>query len=233
MPHDESPLPALPASARDAALRSIARPKQARSEQTLSRILEAAEALIEEKGLADASIPEIVRRAGSSVGGFYARFRDKNELLRALEERFFNELTVRLDEISRPERWQGASIPEIAYPCVRELVETFRARQALITAFVFRAARDPEFIEDGLRFRREVSRRFCELLLTRSAWIRHPDPELAIDLGVQLAFGLVHQLVIFGEIRVGSRRLSDDELVAQLTRSFLAYLDVAPSEEIP
>jgi AcrR family transcriptional regulator len=48
----------------------VARPKQARSEETLQRLLEAAEALIEEKGLADASIPEIVRRAGSSVGGF-------------------------------------------------------------------------------------------------------------------------------------------------------------------
>jgi hypothetical protein len=53
-------------------LESVARPKQARSEQTLQRILDAAEGLIEEKGLADASIPEIVRRAGSSVGGFCA-----------------------------------------------------------------------------------------------------------------------------------------------------------------
>ena len=206
-------------------LRSVARPKQARSEQTLYRLLDAAESLIDEKGLADASIPEIVRRAGSSVGGFYARFRDKDELLRALEERFFREMAGRLDEITRPERWVEARIAQIVPACVAELVGTFRERRALIGAFVSRAARDPEFMEDGLRFRRNVSERVVALLLARSDEIRHPDPELAIDLGVQLAFGIVHQLVIFGEIRVGARRLSDRELERELTRNVLAYLD--------
>ena len=56
---------------RPALLSSVAPPKQARSEQTLYRILDATEALIREKGLAAVSIPEIVSRAGSSVGGFY------------------------------------------------------------------------------------------------------------------------------------------------------------------
>ena len=213
-----------PPPQRRSSLRTVARPKQARSAETLYRILDAAESLIEEKGLADASIPEIVRRAGSSVGGFYARFRDKNELLRALEERFFDELRVRLDEISRPERWGDAAIPEIVRPCVQELVDTFRGRQALIAAFMARAPVDPEFMEDGQRFRRDVSRRFCDLLLTRRDAIRHPDPELGIDLGVQLAFGLMHQMVVFGEIRAGGRRLTDADLVDELTRNFLAYV---------
>ena len=54
-------------------LASVTAPKQARSEQTLYRLLDAAQELIAAKGLADVSIPEIVRRAGSSVGGFYGR----------------------------------------------------------------------------------------------------------------------------------------------------------------
>ncbi len=209
-------------------LRSVAAPKQARSEQTLYRLLDAAESLIQEKGLADASVPEIVRRAGSSVGGFYARFRDKRELLRALEERFFDELSQRLDAISKPERWSEASLPEIARACVRELVDTFRERRALIGVFMFRAAQDPDFMADGLRFRRKVSERLVALLLPRRSEIAHPDPELAIDLGVQFAFGLMHQDVIFGEVRAGARRLGDDDLVAELTRNFLSYLGAAP-----
>jgi AcrR family transcriptional regulator len=206
----------------------VAAPKQARSQQTLFRILDAAESLIQEKGLADVSIPEIVRRAESSVGGFYSRFRDKNELLRTLEERFFNDLRRRLDVLLAQERWAGAAIPDIVPPLVRELVETFDERRALIAACIARATQDPEFIEDGLRFRRDVSKRICELLLARRDEIRHPDPELAIDLGVQLAFGLMHQRVTFGEIRVGNRRLSDADLVAELSRNFLNYLGVSP-----
>ena len=81
-------------------LRSVTAPKQARSAATLQRLLDAAEDLIAEKGLRDVSIPDIVARAGSSVGGFYARFKDKDELLRALEERFLGEMREILDELA-------------------------------------------------------------------------------------------------------------------------------------
>jgi len=213
------------------ALRCVAPPKQVRSEQTLRRILDAAERLIEEKGPADASIPEIVRRAGSSVGGFYARFRDKDELLRALEERFFQQLYQRLEELIRPGRWEGARIAEIVRPCVVELVTTMREREALLRCFLVRAARDPEIFEDGLRFRRRVSEAVGVLLLERRDEIRHPDPELAVDLGIQIAFGLVQQAAILGEIRVGRRSLSDPEIVDELVRNFLSYLGVVPVGE--
>jgi len=218
------PSPAEPA------LRSVAAPKQARSQQTLVRLLDAAEALIQEKGLQDASIPEIVRRAGSSVGGFYARFRDKRELLRAIEERFFRELRARVDELSDPERWRGAPAAAIVRAGVEELVGTFRARQALIAAFVSRAAHDPGFVEDGLRFRREVSRRMVALLQTRRSEAGHPEPELAADLAVQLAFAFMNQLVVFGEVRAGGRRLTDRELAEELTRNIVAYLGIRETE---
>ncbi len=219
MTHDASPL------------RTVARPKQARSQETLYRILDAAEALIEEKGLADASIPEIARRAGSSVGGIYARLRDKNELLRALEERFFNELSVRLEDLTSPERWNDAPIAEIARTGVAELVTVFRERRALIQAFIFRAVQDPEFREDGLRFRRKVSDRFIALLRPRFAEVAHPDPEVAVDLGVQFAIGLVQQIALFGELPVRTRPLSDAELIEELTRNFLAYVGAATDGE--
>ena len=205
------------------------RPKQARSQQTLVRILDSAEDLIAEKGFADTSIPEIVRRAGSSVGGFYGRFRDKNEMLRALEERFFDELRQRVAHLTDPERWAEAPLASILRGCVQELVDTFRSREALIRAFAFRASQNPEFIEEDRRFRQGVSERLAALLSTRLDEIRHPDPELAIELAVQLAFGLMHQLVLSGEFRVGQRRLADEDLVDELTRNFLAYAGVAPS----
>lgn len=208
-------------------LETVSRPKQARSELTLYRILDAAEALIAEKGLADASIPEIVRRAGSSVGGFYARFRDKNEMLRALEERFFQDLRERVDRVTDRERWGAAPIPVIIRNCVQELFDTFRERQGLIRAFLFRASQDPEFAEEGLRFRQGVASRLRELLVSRHAEATHPEPDVAIEMGVQLAFGLMHQLAIYDEVRVGSRRLTDAELVNELTRTFLAYAGVA------
>jgi AcrR family transcriptional regulator len=210
----------------DSKLSSVSRPKQARSEETLSRLLDAAESLIVEKSISDVSIPEIVRRAGSSVGGFYARFRDKNELLRALEERFFNDVLEHVNEIAEPERWRGVSAAEIVRPCVAEFVQMFREREALITAFLFRAAQDPEFIAEGLRFRRSVSERVSSLLLDRRDELDHPDPEVAIEVVVQMAIGLLQQMALSGDFRVDGRRLGDDRIVDEITRIFIAYVGI-------
>src|ERR1041385_4164432 len=113
-------------------LETVAGPKQARSERTLFRLRDAAEALITEGGLAGLSIPEVVRRAGSSVGGFYARFRDKNELLRALEERFFLQVGTRLDRLADERRWIGAPVGAIVETAVAELVTVTEERKQLI-----------------------------------------------------------------------------------------------------
>ena len=207
-------------------LSSVSRPKQARSEQTLYRLLDAAEELIQEKGLADVSIPEIVRRAGSSVGGFYARFKDKNELLRALEERFLQRLDEQVVELADPGHWQRATTAEIVASCINELVSTYRAERNMISAFLVRAAADVEIRKEGMRFRQRVESRISELLLTRRDEISHPQPEVAIDLAVQLAFGLMLQNVIFGDLRAGDRVLDDAMIETELTRNFLAYVGI-------
>lgn len=214
-------------------LASVARPKQARSRETLRRILDAAEALIEEKGLPDASIPEIVRRADSSVGGFYARFKDKKELLRALEERFYREMIEKLEHLVEPSQWAGAPIARIVEACVAELVDTVRERQALLRAFMANAAHDPEFIEHGLALRRRIAGRFGDLLLARAEGIGHPEPAMAVDLGVQFAFGFMLQNVIFGSTSAAGRTLSDAELQREISRVFLSYVSYDATVDAP
>jgi AcrR family transcriptional regulator len=210
------------------ALETVNGPKQARSERTLQRLLDAAEALIKEKGHAAVSIPEIARRAGSSVGGFYARFRDKDELLRALEERHFIELSQRVEALADARRWENASTTAIVEAAVAELVSTTRERRQMIAAFLVRAIEDPVIREGGLRFRRRVAERIGALLLPRRAAMRHPDPLLAIDLGIQTAFALMQQHVLIEETQAGGRALSDDELRRELATMFLRYVGIEP-----
>jgi AcrR family transcriptional regulator len=206
-------------------LRSVPRPKQARAEATMHRLLDAAEALIQDKGLGDVSVPDIVARAGSSVGGFYARFKDKDALLRALEERFLGEMRDLLDELASPARWADAPLPEIVRAGVEALLAVFRERRPLLTAFMVRAGQGsgPD-LEQVLDFRREVSARFVGLLHSRTEHLAHPRPEVAIDLAIQLVFGLMHQLIVFGDVRVGDRRLDEGELADELVRSVLGYV---------
>ena len=214
--------------AKVAQLSTVAGPKQARSEETLRRLLNAAEELITEKGHRAVSIPEIARRADSSVGGFYARFRDKNELLRALEERHFLELSERVDRLADPARWAGADTADVVAAAVSELVSITRERRPIIAAFLANALEDPVLLEGGLRFRRSVEERLSALFLTRRDEMSHPDPALAIELAIQTAFAIMQQHVLIEETRAQGRALSDDELRRELTTLVLRYVGIEP-----
>lgn len=207
-------------------LETVSAPKQARAERTLHRLLDAAEALIEEKGLAGLSIPDIVRSARSSVGGFYARFRDKNELLRALEERFFQQQRERALHLTRVETWGAAPIQEVVRGCMRELIAVFRQRRALIRAFVGRAVQDAEFRGAALAFEHEVAELVGGLLLAKPGVVRHPQPQLAIRLAVAIVFGSMIASTLFGDVRDDFVRLSDDAVADELARNFLGYLSL-------
>ena len=209
---------------------SVSPPKQARSEQTLSRLLDAAEALILEKGLGEVSVSEIARRARSSVGGFYGRFRDKHGLLRALEERFLEDVSARLADAGR---WGDAPLHEIVERCAAELVTVAGERRNLIAAFLQRAADDATLWADGLRFRRDAEEKIGALLAARTGELSHPDPPLAVHLGVQFAFGLVIQRVLTGEVSAAGRVLTDAELHREIARNFLAYVGAAPAHAEP
>ena len=76
-------------------------PQQTRSQETLDRILNAAERVLEEKSFTEATLAEIMERAGVTVGAFYRRFPDKDALLHLLDERFFHEMQQRADELLR------------------------------------------------------------------------------------------------------------------------------------
>src|SRR5215212_10397689 len=82
-------------------------PQQTRSQETLDRILDAAEQVLGEKSFTEATLAEIMDRAGVTVGAFYRRFPDKDALLHLIDQRFFDELYRRADELLDVERWRG------------------------------------------------------------------------------------------------------------------------------
>ena len=60
------------------------RPRTARGQQTMRKLLDAAEAEFGERGFHDASISGITRRAGTALGSFYTYFDTKDDVFRAL-----------------------------------------------------------------------------------------------------------------------------------------------------
>ena len=205
-------------------LRWIRPPQQARSQETLERILDAAQALVFQKGFEDTSVSEIVRRAGSSVGAFYTRFEDKDALLHALYQRYYLQAIATADDALDPQRWRGQGVAVIVESVTRFLVSVYRDHGPLIRAFVIRAHIDPGFQARQERLYDDVNARLSALLLARRDEITHPDPERAIAFGLTLVFSGLERTLLFGDARPTPFVLEDETLGAELTRAYLAYL---------
>jgi AcrR family transcriptional regulator len=210
----------------EAGLQWVRPPQQTRSQETLERLLDAAEALIAEKGFEDTPVAEVASRAGSSVGAFYSRFKDKDALFHALYDRWLEQATATAAANLAPERWQGASIPELLTAVVSFLVDIYRERGGLIRAFVVRNHADPAFQARRERLSLYISDRLTALLLERRHEIRHPHPERAARFGVVLLFGTLENVMLFGDFRSRTQSLDDETLAVELTLAYLAYLGV-------
>jgi AcrR family transcriptional regulator len=197
-------------------------PQQARTRQTLGKLLDAAEALVLEKGFDDAGIAEIAARAGSSVGGFYRRFHDKQGLLHAMHERFCDEARATADAALDAQRWAGSTTVEILPEFVEFLVRIFREREGLIRAFLMRGVSNQEVRERTQRLFDYIAGKLGFLLAERVEEIRHPNPALGAAFGLHVILGALDH----SALGTTTFPLTDDRLAPQLSEVFLAYLGV-------
>jgi AcrR family transcriptional regulator len=199
---------------------------QARSLETFQRLLDSAEELIAEKGFDDVPVVEIARRAGFSVGAVYARFRDKEGILRCLRDRLADDVEATVDAALDPSRWEAATVIEIAHETIAFMVQMHRDRVGILREILGRAHRD---LEADARVE-HVIRRVCEkltaLLLSRPAEIAHPEPALAVEFAFRLLLGVLKEAILFGRPGTHGIPSSDERLTQELTRAFLGYLGV-------
>ena len=81
-------------------------PRQARAEQRVATILDAAAAVVAEVGYEPMTLTAVALRAGTSIGSLYQYFPDKPAIARALAEQYGAEIA---------ERWEGLARAEIPH----------------------------------------------------------------------------------------------------------------------
>lgn len=201
-------------------------PQQSRSQETLHRILDAAESVLDEKSFNEATLAEIVERAGVTVGAFYRRFPDKTALLHHLDERFFDELYVRADELLDPERLSHATTSQIIHEFTGAAVALYRERRGLLRSLFLRSRVDLKVQDTARRVNAHFVERLTAVLLPHRAEMSHPHPAAAIGFGYVVLLGALRESVIFGEVWPDEVRIPDNELAVELARSYLSYLGV-------
>jgi AcrR family transcriptional regulator len=112
------------------------KPSQARAEETVSAILEAAAQILEKGGLPAFTTNAVAERAGVSIGTLYQYFANKQALLRAIAER---EMRATLAAVATALRGDPqASVEARVRAMVHAIINAFagrqRARKAVVQA---------------------------------------------------------------------------------------------------
>lgn len=209
-------------------------PKQARSRRTLERIARATLELIAEQGVEATTVAEIVARAGSSIGSFYARFSGKDELMHYLEERVWSDARSRWDDALASDAWKDLSLPDVVAGVVRLILQieqvAGKARQAL--AF----SPDPDHGDPSPQrlFSAHLQAGVSALLLEKRDQIGHPRPAEAVAIGYRTVSAAAREFALSvvdpssDDCEMPSNGVDGETLQAELSLMFLSYLGAAP-----
>ena len=188
---------------------------QRRSQRSLERIVEALDALIEEKTFEEITVTEVCKRAGVAVGTFYDRVGNKDALLEHLRRRFYAEIVANIEQAFAPGRFDGVSPAGMLAINAREMVALHRRRQGAIRATIVEARRSAAFAAHARELNASLMQRVT------AAWLRKREalwpgrePEQLVRSTFLLAVGFLREAVIWAELWPGE---ADD---AQITADF-------------
>ena len=209
---------------------TIQQPQQTRSLETMNLILDAADQILELKNFEELTIAEVVHRAGTSVGAFYGRFKDKEALLQTLDERFFQEFEKAVITLQAPKKWAEMPISSIVEDVTKLIVQTYSNKKGVLRSLNLksRLTGDSSFKKREQSAWNELFPQFQIALLSHQREISHPNPRLAIRLGFQQMFYSAREILLWEPLRE-SVTYTSEELVSELTRAYLAYLGVQES----
>lgn len=222
-----------PSDLPSAPLHWVKPPQQARSQKTLERLLDAAEELIAAGGVAALTVSEVVKRGGSSVGAFYARFPDKDALLATLHQRSCAEALATAELALDPARWQNSSVEAILSEIVEFTVKSCVERRRLLLAFISLATGDPAYAERRSKLERQIAALAHRLFLTREGELANADLETAARVTIRIVLSTLEYGALVHYAEGDDAHLPQARLAAELTQAALAYLGCPVSRRRP
>ncbi len=205
----------------------IYKPKQERSRKSMNQMLEAAEALLEEKTWQELTVQDVVSQAGTSIGAFYGRFRDKEGLLHALDERYFEAIIDRIETAVSDPIWQTLSLAETVQRLAELVVAMLGQGQGVMRTLILQARLTPD-----TRFREREARLMeslpplMALVLAHRKQIAHDDVETAVHFGFIQLFFTAREMVIWPHV-AAAMPYQNMALVNALAHAYLGYLGAA------
>jgi AcrR family transcriptional regulator len=204
-------------------------PQQARSRESLRKLLKAAQEVLGQHGVEGATIPRIAAHAGLTPGAIYRRFKDKDALLEAVILGLLERQEERLRLGITPAAAGQIPLAVFAEQFIGSMVVSYRTNAPLLRAIRhFVQGRDhTAFARKAARFETRAFEWMIELFLSHRPEVSHPEPRLAVSMGLMMvANTLIETVVLPTDLGPLKAFLPKDDhgLKRELTRAFLSYL---------
>lgn len=206
-------------------------PQQERSRESLRRLRRAAAEVLGQHGVEGATIPRIAAHAGLTPGAIYRRFSDKDALIESVIMDIFARQDKGLQAGLTREMGRHLPLAVFAEQIVHSLLVSYRAHAGLLRAMrqFVQSRRGTPFWRKLARLEKRSYERLVDLLLTHAEDIRHPEPKMAVALGMMMVISTLHEVVVNTPDAYYWKDLlprNDQSLKRELTRGLLDYLGV-------
>lgn len=199
-------------------------PQQARSRESLQKVLAAAEQVLA-GGIEEFTVGAVAERAGLSVGAIYRRFAGKDQLLYAVKDQLLGELEAAVGEALSA---SAAELDEVVAAFTRALARTFAEHDRIFPELLDAQRADGR--DRGLAALAAIQRVFVDAVGPCLAEVRREDREEAVRMAARTIIGAcVHRAAT---CRFWSDGRSWTAWAAEAAAMALAYLR-SPGESRP
>ena len=159
------------------------RPKGGKRDRTRATLLEAARAMVREKGYARTTLEAVARRAGMTTGAIYGNFKNRDELFIALGQTYWAPVTPRI----KP----GATFAEVMHAMAEATLEAIPERTTAAVGRLTGLAY--ALTSPGLRARvRQITAGSHEL---GAEWLRTLKDERELPMPPEHLVCVIHALI--------------------------------------
>lgn len=196
--------------------------KQARSEQTLRRLVAAAEQVLRDKNYKDAGVLEIAGAAGVTVGALYFRFADKEALFVHLEEITFSELGERLTDAFRPLR-KGEGFEVRMGDALAELAAFYVEHRGVARAVAERSRADKALDSKRAKRTKALFDHACDWIEKHYAPARKAG-RMKVNTALLFATTALRERILFRDFWPGDGVPDTADLCRELASAMTSYL---------
>ena len=189
-------------------------PAQARSRETVQRILDAAEAIVGEAGVDAATTRAIAERAAVAAPSLYRFFADRDEVLDAVLERGLLDLDAHAERAEQG--WAGTSIEDFIQLELQLHVAYYEAHPSFVKLW-FGGRVSPPVVDEVHARNRALAHRARDVLLA-AGLVPSGTPEIAFDMLVELGDRVL-------EMAFDGSRKADRDIIETGAVALIAFLE--------